>query len=205
MSPLNPYAAPFIPFSRQRADNENVVPITSENSKIDDATAQYKQVKVDEAKAIKRTSGDFKTSYENPLHQLPTNSYIEGPPVSGELLGKDYNIHSFQDPRSHKTRYGTEKRSSFEEQELDLAYLTAEFPGMSEQSLVDVYCANAGDLEASVDMLIQLEDDEVLRLPDTLDLLDISVSGTPGDSSRMQKTTDRGEASGSSSSRPFAS
>lgn len=157
MSPLNPYAAPFIPFSRQRADNENVVPITSENSKIDDATAQYKQVKVDEAKAIKRTSGDFKTSYEYPLHQLPTNSYIEGPPVSGELLGKDYNIHSFQDPRSHKTRYGTEKRSSFEEQELDLAYLTAEFPGMSEQSLVDVYCANAGDLEASVDMLIQLE------------------------------------------------
>lgn len=147
---LNPYATPFIPFSRQRADNENVAPITSENSKIDHETVQCKQVKEDEVKAAGRTWGDSNSSYGNPQHQLPTNSYIEGPSNYGEL-------YSLEDSMSHKRKDGTERRSSFADHELDLAYLTAEFPGLSEQSLVDVYCANAGDLEASVDMLIQLE------------------------------------------------
>lgn len=44
-----------------------------------------------------------------------------------------------------------------EESEIDLAYLQMTFPGVSDQSLLDVYNVNRGDLEASVDMLTHLE------------------------------------------------
>ncbi|XP_074280485.1 polyadenylate-binding protein-interacting protein 6-like [Silene latifolia] len=44
-----------------------------------------------------------------------------------------------------------------EESEMDLAYLQMMFPGVSDQSLADVYNINQGDLEAAVDMLSELE------------------------------------------------
>jgi len=53
-----------------------------------------------------------------------------------------------------------------EESEMDLAYLQMMFPGVSEQSLADVYNVNGGDLESAVDMLSELEsgDDELAAL-----------------------------------------
>ncbi|KAF9595595.1 hypothetical protein IFM89_001344 [Coptis chinensis] len=44
-----------------------------------------------------------------------------------------------------------------EESEMDLAILSSNYLGVSYQSIVDVYFANVGDLEASLDMLKQLE------------------------------------------------
>jgi len=44
-----------------------------------------------------------------------------------------------------------------EDSEMDLAYLQMTFPGVSDQSLLDVYNVNRGDLEAAVDMLNHLE------------------------------------------------
>ncbi|KAK9741765.1 hypothetical protein RND81_03G126700 [Saponaria officinalis] len=43
------------------------------------------------------------------------------------------------------------------EEEMDLAYLQMIFPGVSDQSLVDVYNVNMGDLESALDMLSDLE------------------------------------------------
>lgn len=44
-----------------------------------------------------------------------------------------------------------------EESEMDLAYLQMMFPGVSDQSLADVYTVNLGDLDSAVDMLTDLE------------------------------------------------
>ena len=44
-----------------------------------------------------------------------------------------------------------------EEFNMDLEYLRMTFPGLSIESLLDVYMANNRDLEAAVDMLDQLE------------------------------------------------
>ncbi|TYH68794.1 hypothetical protein ES332_D05G012600v1 [Gossypium tomentosum] len=66
-----------------------------------------------------------------------------------------------------------------EEFDMDLQYLRMMFPGLSNDSVLDVYMANNGDLEASIDMLNQLEMYTVESsdtLPDTLDIGDISES-----------------------------
>ncbi|KAL9247868.1 hypothetical protein vseg_021251 [Gypsophila vaccaria] len=44
-----------------------------------------------------------------------------------------------------------------DDSEIDLAYLQMIFPGVSDQSVADVYNVNMGDLEAALDMLSDLE------------------------------------------------
>lgn len=164
MSSLNPYAAPFIPLSRQRTDSKNIAPTTSEDSKIYDPTACYNQVTESKTGDAKITFGDSILSDENPQHHLPNHATlnmngcsIEGPTDSRVSLWKDCNARNYEDSMPQKADDMADTQSLIEDYELDLAYLAAAFPSISEQSLVDVYCANSGDLEASVDMLIQLE------------------------------------------------
>ncbi|XP_065849979.1 polyadenylate-binding protein-interacting protein 6 isoform X2 [Euphorbia lathyris] len=64
--------------------------------------------------------------------------------------------------------------------DMHLVYLQMQFPGISDESLNDVYIANKGDLEATVDMLHQLEFDPFESpeiLPESLDIGDIGESG----------------------------
>lgn len=84
-----------------------------------------------------------------------------------------------------------EKVNIVEDFELDLAYLSAIFPALSEQSLADVYFATDSDLEASIEMLSQLE------LPDAFDFGDMSDFRDVAETSAKEKTTVTGEASGS--------
>jgi len=49
------------------------------------------------------------------------------------------------------------KQAMDDDFDMDLAYLQMTFPGISEESLSDVYLANKRDLEATIDMLSQLE------------------------------------------------
>ncbi|KAB2079558.1 hypothetical protein ES319_A05G012200v1 [Gossypium barbadense] len=66
-----------------------------------------------------------------------------------------------------------------EEFDMDLEYLRMMFPGLSNDSVLDVYMANNGDLEATIDMLNQLEMYTVESsdtLLDTLDIGDVSES-----------------------------
>ena len=50
-----------------------------------------------------------------------------------------------------------------EEREMDLAYLQMMFPGISCESLSDVYFVSKGDLEATLDMLNHFEVNFVKR------------------------------------------
>ncbi|PIA65236.1 hypothetical protein AQUCO_00100608v1 [Aquilegia coerulea] len=88
-----------------------------------------------------------------------------------------------------------------EETEIDLAYLGATFPGVSSQSLSDVYYANGCDVEASVDMLKELEYPVEFsqHLPDTLDIGDVPEFGSSTEGTSVKPKVIVGEASGSSS------
>lgn len=41
--------------------------------------------------------------------------------------------------------------------DMDIEYLLVTFSGLSQESITDVYLANSGDLEATIEMLTQLE------------------------------------------------
>ncbi|KAF5204798.1 Polyadenylate-binding protein-interacting protein [Thalictrum thalictroides] len=88
-----------------------------------------------------------------------------------------------------------------EETEIDLANLGATFPGVSSQSISDVYYANGCDVEASFDMLKELEYPAEFSqcLPDTLDIGDVADFGSSTEGTSVKPKVIIGEASGSSS------
>ncbi|KAI3755990.1 hypothetical protein L1987_55801 [Smallanthus sonchifolius] len=76
--------------------------------------------------------------------------------------------------------------------DMNLTYLQMVFPGVSDESLSSVYTACGGDMEATVDMLNELElhsDDFTENLPDSLDIGDVSEAGssTEGGSQKLKK------------------
>ncbi|KAG4163222.1 hypothetical protein ERO13_D01G158400v2 [Gossypium hirsutum] len=89
-----------------------------------------------------------------------------------------------------------------EEFDMDLEYLRMMFPGLSNDSVLDVYMANNGDLEATIDMLNQLEMYTVESsdtLPDTLDIGDISESISSANCGTLKLKNVAGETGASSS------
>ncbi|TYH88709.1 hypothetical protein ES332_D01G206900v1 [Gossypium tomentosum] len=84
-----------------------------------------------------------------------------------------------------------------EEFDMDLEYLRMMFPGLSNDSVLDVYMANNGDLEATIDMLNQLESSDTL--PDTLDIGDISESISSANCGTLKLKNVAGETGASSS------
>ncbi|TYG77071.1 hypothetical protein ES288_D03G165600v1 [Gossypium darwinii] len=89
-----------------------------------------------------------------------------------------------------------------EEFDMDLEYLRMMFPGLSNDSVLDVYMANNGDLEATIDMLNQLEMYTVESsdtLPDTLDIGDISESISSANCGTLKLKNVAGEIGASSS------
>ncbi|XP_058074701.1 polyadenylate-binding protein-interacting protein 6-like isoform X2 [Magnolia sinica] len=191
--PLNPYAASFVPPSRQgTADEYKVaaIKIASRDCKNENKTTQHKQVADSENKATIITSGDDSKSHEETAHAQLTN--VEEPPNPKDSSQKGPNIHGSEIP--HNPSVGAEKHTLVEDFEMELAYLGTQFPGLSEQSLADVYFANDGDLDASIDMLNQLE---LLDNSDVSHGLGFSSLGDASASMRL-KATGSGEASGSS-------
>ncbi|KAF8118229.1 hypothetical protein N665_0006s0219 [Sinapis alba] len=63
--------------------------------------------------------------------------------------------------------------------DMDIEYLLVTFSGLSQESITDVYLANSGDLEATIEMLTQLEiysDETQENLPETLDICESGPS-----------------------------
>lgn len=139
-SSLNPNAASYIPLFKQGAEIEGKVSgLTTEDS--------------------------LRNGYKTSWSQYPPKGY-SGIDQRYLQAGMDYDTHGFKGsligngfmekglPTSSEL---TKKHSIDDDSEMDMAYLTIMFPNMSEQSLADVYSANAGDLEASIEMLNELE------------------------------------------------
>ncbi|XP_010519927.1 PREDICTED: polyadenylate-binding protein-interacting protein 5 [Tarenaya hassleriana] len=81
----------------------------------------------------------------------------------------------------NKSSDATYKQMSDEdlEMDMDMEFLMMTFPGLSHESIANVYLANDGDVEATMDMLTLLEthSPETENLPDTLDIGDVSETG----------------------------
>ncbi|KAJ0230657.1 hypothetical protein HA466_0305300 [Hirschfeldia incana] len=80
--------------------------------------------------------------------------------------------------------------------DMDIEYLLVTFSGLSQESITDVYLANSGDLEATIEMLNQLEVSSSVisrdhspqeHLPETLDIGDLCESGPSNSKASTQK------------------
>ncbi|KAJ4911901.1 Polyadenylate-binding protein-interacting protein 5 [Raphanus sativus] len=74
--------------------------------------------------------------------------------------------------------------------DMDIEYLLVTFSGLSQESITDVYLANSGDLEATIEMLNQLEiysTEAQENLPETLDLGYLCESGPSTSKASTQK------------------
>ncbi|KAJ0243298.1 Polyadenylate-binding protein-interacting protein 5 [Hirschfeldia incana] len=87
--------------------------------------------------------------------------------------------------------------------DMDIEYLLVTFSGLSQESITDVYLANSGDLEATIEMLNQLEiysNETQENLPETLDIGDMCESGSSTSKGSTQKKVPTEVAVSSSSS-----
>ncbi|CAN8265156.1 unnamed protein product [Cochlearia groenlandica] len=85
--------------------------------------------------------------------------------------------------------------------DMDMEFLLVTFSGLSHESINDVYLANNGDLDATIEMLNQLEiysSEAQEYLPDTLDIGDF-----PETTESSLKNAANNEASATSSSSSF--
>ncbi|KAB1204531.1 Polyadenylate-binding protein-interacting protein 5 [Morella rubra] len=131
----------------------------------------------------------------------------------------DFSVHNRYGSLPHNVNQVTDKQTLDEEYDMDLEYLQMTFTGLSYQSLTDVYLANNGDLDATIDMLNQLESLTDVYLANngdqdaTIDMLnqleDVTASGFQFHNSESSETLpeslDIGDVSESSSSADYAS
>lgn len=137
---LNPYAESYVPLSKRKPKNESKASVTTAeiSSKCSDETT-WSNSHSEGPKETKQIHLQTGASFDLNIHGIE------------ELLIDDF-MKKGNDPSTE-----TEKIYTDDDSQMDLAYLAAMFPGISDQSLLDVYSANGGDLEGSVDMLNQLE------------------------------------------------
>ncbi|CAN4076585.1 unnamed protein product [Withania somnifera] len=160
-STLNPYAESYVPISKRGAPDGNK-----------------------EARSPK----EFKSGSEAPGVTAVQNQQ-QTSQIADQYKLKNYSAYGSP---SHSPVGAMGKQVLGEESYMDLAYLQMTFPGMSDESLSEVYLANKCDLDAAVDMLNQLElysGDYSEKLPDSLDIGDVSDSGFSGDSSSQKLKT----------------
>ncbi|PRQ28136.1 hypothetical protein RchiOBHm_Chr6g0312751 [Rosa chinensis] len=182
VSSLNPYAAAYIPLSKREADDRTFV-TSKESSRTNDPL--------------------WFGAPQNMTHnQNHSKAYLgsDSPATAALLSPKAFALNNYPAHGSYgSSSQNVNEVTANEEFDMDLEYLQMAFPGISDQSLADVYLANKGDLEATIDMLNQLEFYTVESsesLPDTLDIGDVSESGLSPNSAWKLKNV-AGEASGS--------
>ncbi|CAI0416896.1 unnamed protein product [Linum tenue] len=168
-SSLNPYAASYIPLFRRE-----VVEHTQSPGMV--------------AKAPQ--SGNRNVWY-GPGYAAENRQHGVASPITSASTESHYG-HGVYGSSSQLHDGRTNKQIMDEESDFELEFLQMTFPGVSSESLMDVYAANNGDLENTVDMLNQLEVD--IPLPDSLDIWDVSEPASP-----VKQKNAVGETSASSS------
>ncbi|KAB2023949.1 hypothetical protein ERO13_D06G047900v2 [Gossypium hirsutum] len=184
VSSLNPYAASYIPLAKREASDN----VTAKDIKHGNENAWFKPSSHFAYNPHSSNAFLGSSAYGTEKHQVAEGSAVKSHPAHGSLM---------QNPGEM-----TDKQIVDEEFDMDLEYLRMTFPGLSNESLLDVYLANDGDFEATVDMLNQLEMHTVESsetLPDTLDIGDVSESGSSATCVGLKLKNMAGETSASSS------
>jgi hypothetical protein len=131
-SSLNPYAAAYVPVSK-RDTSVRFYPTEEDNN----SSQEY----------------DGTVWFQPP--QYRTNDVEKNAQRLAPVKSQPASSSYFSSPQS--VAQLTENQYMDEELDIDLEYLRMTFPGISDESLVDVYNVNSGDLDAAIDMLSQLE------------------------------------------------
>ncbi|KAK6248264.1 hypothetical protein QUC31_019829 [Theobroma cacao] len=167
VSSLNPYAASYIPLAK-REGNDNVA---AKDIKRGNETAWYEP-----SSHLAHNPHHSNTSLDSVTHgtgkhQIPEACALKSHPAHGSFM---QNLGEM-----------TDKQIMDEEFDMDLEYLCMIFPGLSNESLLDVY------------WMYTVESSETL--PDTLDIGDVSESGSSATCGALKLKNVAGEASASSS------
>ncbi|XVF47936.1 hypothetical protein PTKIN_Ptkin03bG0149600 [Pterospermum kingtungense] len=139
VSSLNPYAASYIPLAKRGA-NDNAISIDVNQG---NETAWFETSSHSGHHAIYDNASLHSVTHGTEKHRVTEASALKSRPGYGSLV---QNLDEMAD-----------NQILDEESDMDLEYLRMTFPGLSNESLLDVYVANNGDLEATIDMLNQLE------------------------------------------------
>lgn len=137
---LNPFATSYIPLSR-RETNRTFIAENSSNESI---------------------RANFPGYSEHNMHNPPYDNisprlnmrHGEMAPVA---IASPVQNHPFQGSLPHHISELTEMEIVDREFNKDVEFLRTIFPGLSEQSIADVFLANEGDMDATIEMLCQLE------------------------------------------------
>ncbi|KAL0330792.1 UNVERIFIED_CONTAM: Polyadenylate-binding protein-interacting protein 6 [Sesamum angustifolium] len=197
-SSLNPYAASYVPLSKRRAADEGKILNTAKELQNGSEIVLYGHQPDN-----KLTRGQQQNVSQKYVHTSSSPQTAEFTKWKGHHAGEFY---------ASSSHYPNEipEKSNFDQEFMDLAYLQINFPGISEESLSDVYLASKCDLDSAVDMLNQLEiypDDSSDKLPDTLDIGDVpeSVSSSGLASSQEQRNSTAKAGASTSGSSKFSS
>ncbi|XP_065624262.1 polyadenylate-binding protein-interacting protein 5 isoform X2 [Quercus suber] len=138
VSSLNPYAASYIPLSKRNANGRTFE--TAKNSRSGNESSRF----------VTPEQLHYRAYYDSNAHGT------EKAPIP-EVGSAVKSHHAYGYGSSPQNVNQAADKQMLDEFDIDLEYLQMSFPGISDQSLTDVYAANRGDLEATVDMLNQLE------------------------------------------------
>ncbi|CAI0414807.1 unnamed protein product [Linum tenue] len=131
-SSLNPYAASYIPVSRREV---------VEHTQSPGVVAKASQ------------SGNQNVWY-GPGYAIENRQHGKASPITSAESHYGNGVYG---SLSQQQDGRTEKQIMDEVSDFELEFLQMTFPGVSFESLMDVYAANNGDLENTIDMLNQLE------------------------------------------------
>lgn len=164
-SSLNPYAEAYIPLSKRGAA-DGIKRVESVGNEKRDSKEVSFSVGLHHWDPTAQVPQGYNSHGANALYSAE-NSKLKGHVVQGFQSSSSFNPSEL------------EKAILDEELDLDLAYLQTLFPGISDESLSDVYFANKGDVDATVEMLNHLEScsDSSEKLPETLDIGDVPEPG----------------------------
>lgn len=142
-STLNPYAEAYVPLSKRGAADGN--------KRVESSGNETRGAKVDTI--------SVGLHHWDPTAQVPRGYNARGADTlysaeNSKLKG--HAVQGFQNSSSFN-QSELEKAIIDEEHDMDLEYLQTLFPGISDESLSDVYFANKGDVESTIDMLTHLE------------------------------------------------
>lgn len=145
-SSLNPYAAAYVPLFKQGVADQS-----TDFNAVQASQTRNGNVWRGHQPANTWTQGQNQNVYQNHGH---SGAAYQAP---GASRWRDSYANQFYASSSQYVPDMSGKSNTSDDMDMDIAYLQMTFPGISEESLSDVYTANNYDLDAAVDMLNQLE------------------------------------------------
>ncbi|CAH2044425.1 unnamed protein product [Thlaspi arvense] len=152
----------------------------------------------------KRAGGQESRSAKPATHHVQHQPYVAhgfGVQGMGGFPGSQMSTPKTSSDTAYK-----QMRDEDLEMDMDIEFLLVTFSGLSHESINDVYLANNGDLDATIEMLNQLEiysNEAEEYLPDTLDIGDVPET-TETSTSTAPKQKNASASSSSSSGTPNA-